>query len=348
MGTCGFLALGAFLLDIGELGGQLAVLAVLLVPLQRDRNIERDHVRVGRAALAVHQLDAHIGLLVGLRDVGFGLRDFFLLLHHGDFRVMGQLGLQVLRAQANRIQCRSRTQGIAGGRTYPAGQLRAGRGDLALGLFDAVVDLGDGRSGGEHIGLRAAPAPVGGISGVDLQARFVALGHQHVAHALLVETVQPGQGGVALQVGKRQAAPGLGDPGLALVASGAGLELVLARELLHHADGAHGHEVARRAESIGAVDGQVVDAELEGGVGPLAGGDRHVPCGRCRRILGDKRTRTGLRQAQRLVQRQGVGGMGGTGAHGERRSDADGEPAPWHGAARRAGGKRVDEHEISS
>ena len=183
---------------------------------------------------------------------------------------------------------------------------------------------------------------------VEWQARFVALGHQHVAHALLVETVQPGQGGVALQVGKRQAAPGLGDPGLALVASGAGLELVLARELLHHADGAHGHEVARRAESIGAVDGQVVDAELEGGVGPLAGGDRHVPCGRCRRILGDKRTRTGLRQAQRLVQRQGVGGMGGTGAHGERRSDADGEPAPWHGAARRAGGKRVDEHEISS
>ena len=222
MGTCGFLALGAFLLDIGELGGQLAVLAVLLVPLQRDRNIERDHVRVGRAALAVHQLDAHIGLLVGLRDVGFGLRDFFLLLHHGDFRVMGQLGLQVLRAQANRIQCRSRTQGIAGGRTYPAGQLRAGRGDLALGLFDAVVDLGDGRSGGEHIGLRAAPASVSSLGGVDLQARFVALGHQHVAHALLVETVQPGQGGVALQVGKRQAAPGLGDPGLALVASGAG------------------------------------------------------------------------------------------------------------------------------
>lgn len=126
MGTCGFLALGAFLLDIGELGGQLAGPAVLLVPLQRDRNIERDHVRVGRAALAVHQLDAHIGLLVGLRDVGFGLRDFFSLLHHGDFRVMGQLGLQALRAQANRIQCRSRTQGIAGGKDSSSGPVACG------------------------------------------------------------------------------------------------------------------------------------------------------------------------------------------------------------------------------
>ena len=283
-----------------------------------------------------------------MRDVGFGLRDLFLLLHHGDFRVVGQLGFQILRAQANHIQCRNRAQGIACDGANPARQLRAGRGDLALGLLDAVVDLGDRRTGGEHIGLRAAPAPVGGISGVDLQARFVALGHQHVAHTLLEETVQPGQGGVALQVGERQAAPGLGDFGLALVAPGTGLEFVFACELLHHADGAHGHEVARRAEPIRAVDGQVVDAELEGGVWPLSGGDRHVPCGRCRRILGHERARTGLCQAQRLIQRQAVGGMGCTGAHGECRNDAGSKPAPWHSAARRAERKRVDEHGISS
>ena len=60
------------------------------------------------------------------------------------------------------------------------------------------------------------------------------------------------------------------------------LALLPARDLLHHADATHGHEIARQAVTVFAGDRQVVDAELEHWVGKLARGDSHLARGeRC-------------------------------------------------------------------
>ena len=66
--------------------------------------------------------------------------------------------------------------------------------------------------------LRAAPAPVGGVCCLDLQAGFGALALERFEHAFLVVTVQPGHRGVASQVCKRRRAHRLGRFGLAVKA----------------------------------------------------------------------------------------------------------------------------------
>jgi hypothetical protein len=76
-------ALGAHLLGQRELRRHVAVLPVLLIQLQRDRQVDRHHVRVGRPALVVHELHTPVGALVALRNVGVGTRHLFLLSHQG-------------------------------------------------------------------------------------------------------------------------------------------------------------------------------------------------------------------------------------------------------------------------
>jgi len=63
--------------------------------------------------------------------------------------------------------------------------------------------------------------------------------------------------------------------------------VVLTRELLHDADRPHGHEVAREAELVGAVDRQVVDSRFERGSAIAA---RRLPFarGRGRGVLGNQ------------------------------------------------------------
>ena len=70
---------------------------------------------------------------------------------------MGQLGLQVLWAQANRVQRRRRTEGITRGGTYPARKLRAGSvwvnywdgGDMTA-PFGGYKQSGNGRDKSLH------------------------------------------------------------------------------------------------------------------------------------------------------------------------------------------------------
>ena len=152
--------------------------------------------------------------------------------------------------------------------TQRASRVDRGR-DLAIGLRDAVVELRHHHARGEHIGLRAASAAIRCIGRLDLQPRFIALRDQRVAHALLVVAIEPGERGVALQIGERRRAAGLRSFGFALEARCTRLALVAARELLHHADRAHRHEVARQAEAIRAVDRQVVDTRRQRRIGQL-------------------------------------------------------------------------------
>ena len=194
---------------------------------------------------------------------------------------MRQLGFEVAWVQPNSGQWRRGAQRLIGGVADPARELRSGGHDLPLGESNPVVDQRDRRASSKRIGLRAAPAAVGGVRCLDLQIGLGPLGSQHLKQAFLEMTFQPSRGGVATQVGKRQRARCLRGFGFAVVACRARRELVAAGELLHHADRTHGHEIARQAEPVGAADRQVVQAHAERRVGPLAG--CHGPLARRRR-----------------------------------------------------------------
>ena len=85
-------------------------------------------------------------------------------------------------------------------RADPAGKPGRGGLDLLGGQAQAIVDQRRRQPGSEHIGLRAPPAPVGRVGGLDLQAGFDALALQEFDHALLEMPLQPGHGGVTAQV----------------------------------------------------------------------------------------------------------------------------------------------------
>ncbi len=52
---------------------------------------------------------------------------------------------------------------------------------------------------------------------------------------------------------------GGGAIGFALEALGFEFALVATRDFLHHADAAHGHEIARQAEAVGTIGGHEFD-----------------------------------------------------------------------------------------
>ena len=78
------------------------------VPLQRNRDAERDHVRESRAALAgTSASSAPVGLLARLRKSRFGGGDLFLLREHGDLRVVREwCASSALGVQADRVDRR--------------------------------------------------------------------------------------------------------------------------------------------------------------------------------------------------------------------------------------------------
>ena len=100
--------------------------------------------------------------------------------------------------------------------------------------------------------------------------------------------------------------------GLALDALGAELALRAAGEFLHEPDLAHRHEVARQAVGIRARHRQVIDAELERGVGQLPGCRRHLARGRDRGILRNELARALGSEPLRFGERErALGGMRG-------------------------------------
>ena len=193
----GFLALRAHLLGRCELGRQIAVLPILPIQLQRNGDADRHHVGVRRAALAEHQLDAPVRAPVATRDVDIGARHLFLLHHQRDLRVQRQLTLERCLVEAYCGHRGWRAQRLFRVRTDPPREPGRGRGNLPLGLADAVLDQRDGGTRSEHLRLRTAPAAIGRIRRFDLQAGLDALCLQQVEHALLVVTVEPGLRGVA-------------------------------------------------------------------------------------------------------------------------------------------------------
>src|SRR3990167_9964 len=58
---CGFFALGAHLLNGGQLGSQVAVLTALMIPLQGNGDIDRDHLGIAGPTLTEHQLHTPVG-----------------------------------------------------------------------------------------------------------------------------------------------------------------------------------------------------------------------------------------------------------------------------------------------
>ncbi len=97
---------------------------------------------------------------------------------------------------------------------------------------------------------------------------------------LLVDQSQHRFGVVAIEPGERRSALDRCDGDilfrerllrLELIALGAQAQFFRTGELLHDPDAAHGHEIARKAESIGAVDRQIVDAQAQHRIRALAG-----------------------------------------------------------------------------
>jgi hypothetical protein len=67
------------LLGQGQLCGHFTILAILPIPLEGYRDAERDHVGIGRAALAVDELHGHVGCLPACASLASVARDLDLL-----------------------------------------------------------------------------------------------------------------------------------------------------------------------------------------------------------------------------------------------------------------------------
>ena len=302
------LALGPRLLGLRQPGGELAVLAVFLIPLQGHAHGDRDHVGEGLAALAVHQRRGPVHALVLAGDFGRGQRHGFLRGHQGDVRVPGKLMLEAVCRQPRRRDRRRIAQRRGGEFAHPARELGGRIGLARLRLADPVLDAGHARSRHEHVGLRAAAGAVGRVGRFDLQGRLVALLRQQRDHLLLVVAVEPRERGAASQFRKLHRARGLCRIGLALETRRAGPTLVRAGEGLRQADRAHGHEVVGQAEAHRSVDGQVVDRQAQHRVGQALGRDGQLPRRAGRRILCDQGVGARLRCVQRRLQGQRLGG----------------------------------------
>ena len=200
----------------------------------------------------------------------------------------------------------------------------------AVGRCDAVVEPRHFGARGEHLGLGTTAAAVCGLGGIDLQPRFVALAHEQLAQAFEVEAFEPGQRGVAAQRDEPLVVLRARGGGFGLEARAARAQFVGARELLHRADRAHRHGVARGAEAVGALDRQVGERQAQHRVGPLAGGDgasraRRAPLLRWRAAAARVRRRAPARRqagaaalarwccrrrTARARPRHGAGGIG--------------------------------------
>mmetsp|Transcript_5424 Transcript_5424/g.20631 ORF Transcript_5424/g.20631 Transcript_5424/m.20631 type:complete len:407 (-) Transcript_5424:230-1450(-) len=291
-GALGILAPGTRLVDPRERRGVLAILAPRTVPLQRHRQIDRDHVRVGRAALAVHQLHAPVGPPLGVGHLRIGHRSGFLLATGGDVwqgvERHGPVSGQPDRAHESRARAQRFIGRVADETCEPYGCDL----DLALGLVEPVAQGLDLAAPGVHVGLGPAAAAVLRLGRLHLLAGLRDLPEQLLAHRLGEGAVQPGERGVALHRGHRLPALGLGQRHVALGPRAAGRTLFGAGELLHQTDRAHRHEVACDAEAVRAIDRQVVQAELEDRIGALSG--RHGPLPRGTDLGGHRIDLTGM------------------------------------------------------
>ena len=115
----------------------------------------------------------------------------------------------------------------------------------------------------EHVSLGAPAGAKGTVGSLHLQRGFLNLLHQQVPLRLGVIAVQPGQRRVALHRGQRQLALRLNPLGLALELLRSELAFFKPWNVLHDADAAHGHEVARDTQPVLSIGRQVVNAQLE-------------------------------------------------------------------------------------
>ena len=176
-----------------------------------------------------------------------------------------------------------RAERLAGRVADPARQPRRGGGDLQLGLADAVVDRRDHRARREHLGLRAAPAAVGGVGGVDLQAR-----PRRAARAARRACARwKWRSSQAIAVSRRRLASASRRAASAASASRS-KRAERARRLSPRVSScitATERMVIARVVSIRPADRQVGDAGLQRRVGPLAGGDGHLARRGCAGVL---------------------------------------------------------------
>lgn len=156
----------------------------------------------------------------------------------------------------------------------------------------------------EQAGLARAAAAISRFRSSDFVARQGGLARQLGAHALEMVALKPGNGGVALDVGRQRFGRSQAASGFAFEAGGTPAPLVAAGEFLHHADTAHGHRVGADAVAVRTADGQVVDTGFQHRVGQLRGGDSHVARGIGSMALRGKLARSLNGALLRLRQRQ--------------------------------------------
>ncbi len=280
----------------------LAVLPRAGRPRQVDREHQRDHVRIRRAAERVAHLGAPVGPSGRSRELGLRRRD--RLLRPGEL----QLGLRVdvgetrvVRHPADVRRIARRTIGIG---ADVAGECDARAPRLRCGVRRAIAQVDHHALHGDQLALRRL---AGAVRRRDRRHGKLGLGDLRGDHALCVGGVtarKPRRRGVALD-GERRRLDGDRAPfGIALGALRLELALFRAREFLHQPDLRHRHEIARERPGVRTLGRHVLDADLELRIGQLAARDGHFARRVDHRALRDELLRVRHGELERFGERQ--------------------------------------------
>ena len=321
-------ARGVLLLQLGRV---FALLARPRRPGQVDRKHQRHHVGVGRAADGIRDFRAPVRQLRRAGDVRLGRGDRLLRAGEMDFRLRLDVG------QARGVERQARdvgrvAQGPVGVGADVPGERDARTFGLHRGLRRAVAQLEDSRLGGDELGLRCLAGTVSGHRSRHDQIRLGDLLRDQALGFSGVSAREP-RGGRLAPDGEGGHLDGRCTP-LGIAQHPLRLQFTLfgARELLHQADPRHRHEIAGERPRVGPFRRNVLDAELEFGVGQFARGSCHLARGFDHRALRSQLRRPRHREPDRLGQRQRIG-CGPCGRHRD-----DGEDGGGQQQRRSAGG----------
>ena len=189
--------------------------------------------------------------------------------------MVGEICFERARIEADRIDRRLARQRRIRVIPNPARQGDFRGAYFAPELACAIIEKHQCITRSQNIGQVASSRPIATLRSFDLELGLAALLRYHRLHRFCIITIQPRQRGIALDCGEAHILFGERLFRFALEALGARLALFGAGEFLHHADAAHGHEVACQAEPIGRIDRKIIDAERSDRIGQLPGGHGH-------------------------------------------------------------------------
>ena len=141
--------------------------------------------------MAVHERDAPIGFLVGLRHANLGGGNLLLLGEHRHLRVVSEICIECGRVEADRVDGRLARQGCLCVAANPPRQSDLGRAQLSSDLAGAIIEKDQCTTGGQDIGEIAASSPIGTFCGIDFDLSLTLLLRYHRLHGFRVIPIKP-------------------------------------------------------------------------------------------------------------------------------------------------------------